>query len=167
MSPGQLAIPDQLIDYTYDRAHTFHETDLKEVVHIDFTHPYSAHLRHLLILAVEREQDDLGEGDDSLPLTRGVFGVTQGPRLETAAEIARLRRDGCDIVGMTGMPEAALARELGIRYACLALSVNRAAGLEERPITMTDINQVLDSGMRRVKEVLTVFLQCYRAEQQS
>ncbi|MBT8146800.1 MAG: S-methyl-5'-thioinosine phosphorylase, partial [Gammaproteobacteria bacterium] len=130
MSPGRLAIPDQLIDYTHGRAHTFYEEDLQEVVHIDFTHPYSKRLRHLMVVAVEQEQLDEDESEENMPMTRGVYGCVQGPRLETAAEIARMRKDGCDMVGMTGMPEAALARELGLNYACLALSVNRAAGLE-------------------------------------
>jgi 5'-methylthioinosine phosphorylase len=162
MSPGRLAIPDQLIDYTYGRAHTFYEHDLDEVVHIDFTHPYSRRLRHLLVLAVEQEQLEEDESEDSMPMTDGVYGCVQGPRLETAAEILRMRKDGCDMVGMTGMPEAALARELGMNYACLALSVNRAAGLEDTPITMEAINNTLATGMAEVKKVLQVFVELYK-----
>ncbi|MCP5346021.1 MAG: S-methyl-5'-thioinosine phosphorylase [Gammaproteobacteria bacterium] len=162
MSPGKLAIPDQLIDYTSGRAHTFYEENLEEVVHVDFTHPYSKRLRQLLVIAVEEEQMEEDESEEEMPMTRGVYGCTQGPRLETAAEVARMRKDGCDMVGMTGMPEAALARELGLQYACLALSVNRAAGLEEGPITMDAINQTLATGMKEVKRVLQVFFRLYR-----
>ena len=97
-----------------------------------------------------------------MPMTEGVYGCTQGPRLETAAEILRMRRDGCDMVGMTGMPEASLAREFGINYACLALSVNRAAGLEEAPITMEAISNTLATGMLEVKRVLQVFVELYK-----
>ena len=162
VSPGRLAIPDQLIDYTFGRAHTFYEQDLDEVVHIDFTHPYSKRLRHLLVIAVEQEQLEEDESEENMPMTRGVYGCVQGPRLETAAEIARMRKDGCDMVGMTGMPEAALARELGLNYACLALSVNRAAGLEDSPITMEVINKNLTAGIAEVKKVLQVFVELYR-----
>jgi purine nucleoside phosphorylase len=90
-----------------------------------------------------------------------VYGVTQGPRLETAAEINRLEKDGCDIVGMTGMPEAALARELGIEYACCALSVNWAAGKTDSEITMDEIRKVLGTGMTSVKNLLVKFLSTY------
>jgi len=163
MAPGQLAIPDQIIDYTFARGHTFYEENLTEVVHIDFSHPYSNKLRHLLITAVENEDRESMAAIDSLPMTEGVYGCTQGPRLETAAEVARLRQDGCDMVGMTGMPEAALAKELGLRYACLALSVNRAAGLAATPITMEAINHTLSIGMGAVKKLLPVFVELYEA----
>ncbi len=163
MAPGQLAIPDQLIDYTYGRSHTFNEENLTEVVHLDFSHPYSRKLRHLLIVAVEQEDRESIDVVDSLPMTEGVYACTQGPRLETAAEVTRLKHDGCDMVGMTGMPEAALAKELGIDYACLALSVNRAAGLEDKPITMETINHTLYIGMGVVKKLLPVFVTLYAA----
>lgn len=165
LSPGQLAIPDQIIDYTYGRKHTFFEEDLTEVVHIDFSRPYSRRLRHLLVLMVESEDRESIAAIDSLPVTRGTYGCTQGPRLESAAEIARLKQDGCDMVGMTGMPEAALARELGLGYACLAVSVNRAAGLEEKPITMEAINQALYLGMGEVKKLLPVLVKLYADEE--
>jgi len=161
MAPGQLAIPDQLIDYTFNRSHTFYEEKLTEVVHIDFSHPYSSKLRHLLIVAVENEDRESMATVDSLPMTKGVYGCTQGPRLETAAEVTRLKHDGCDMVGMTGMPEAALARELGMEYACLALSVNRAAGLSATPITMEAINHTLFLGMGAVKKLLPIFVKFY------
>ena len=123
--PGQLGLPDQLIDYTWGRKHTFSEAD-SEVRHIDFTEPFSARLRQRILAAASRDGVDCHDG--------GVYATTQGPRLETAAEVDRLERDGADYIGMTAMPEAALARELDLEYACLALAVNRAAGRGEVPI---------------------------------
>ncbi len=126
LPPGTLAIPDQIIDYTHARPATFHEEVAGLEAHVDFTEPYDASLRAALLAAAGREGLAVG--------TRGVYGVTQGPRLETAAEIARLRRDGCTLVGMTGMPEAVLARELGLAYATCAMIVNWAAGVTPAPI---------------------------------
>lgn len=142
--PGKLAVPDQIIDYSWGREHTYFADGLDAVTHIDFTHPYDAQLRQLLI--------DAAQGRALWP--QGVYGCTQGPRLESGAEVQRLLRDGCDMVGMTGMPEAALARELGLAYACLALSVNWAAGLSDELITMDAIGQVLSTGMTDVLDVL-------------
>jgi 5'-methylthioinosine phosphorylase len=119
MGPGRLAVPDQLIDYTWGRAHSFWDGP-GEMRHVEFTSPMDEALRARLLAAA----GDLPEP----PRGRGTYGVTQGPRLETRAEIDRLARDGCDMVGMTLMPEAVLARELGLRYACVAMSVNWAAG---------------------------------------
>lgn len=118
--PGTLAIPDQLIDYSWGRAHTFTQGGVGPVQHVDFTEPYSRSMRAVLLAAAGRSGQRVHDG--------GVYAVTQGPRLETAAEINRLARDGCDLVGMTGMPEAGLARELGLEYACCAVVVNFAAG---------------------------------------
>jgi len=117
--PGELAIPEQLIDYTWGRAHTFHDGEDGEVVHADFTEPFDPVLRGRIAAAAEAA---------GCSIRSGVYGVTQGPRLETAAEIDRLERDGCTMVGMTAMPEAALARELGLEYAVCAMAVNHAAG---------------------------------------
>jgi 5'-methylthioinosine phosphorylase len=119
-APGTLAVPDQIIDYSWGRVHSFYDEPGEALQHVDFTEPYSGALRQVLLAAAARA---------NLPVRDGaVYAVTQGPRLETAAEIDRLARDGCDIVGMTGMPEAGLARELGLEYACCAVVVNRAAG---------------------------------------
>jgi 5'-methylthioinosine phosphorylase len=126
LRPGTLAIPDQILDYTWGRANTFFEQDLEFVTHIDFTEPYDATLRSALVKAVA----DAGFGVRA----GGTYAAVQGPRLETAAEIDRLERDGADMVGMTGMPEAALARELGIQYAHLAVVSNHAAGRGDAPI---------------------------------
>jgi 5'-methylthioinosine phosphorylase len=146
MSPGALSVPDQVIDYTWGRDHTLFEVDLSSVTHIDFTEPYCETLRQDLLAAARRAEVDVHDG--------GTYGATQGPRLESSAEIARLERDGCDLVGMTGMPEASLARELGLCYASLALSVNWAAGKTEGPITMAEIDRNLHEGMGKARRVL-------------
>jgi len=133
-APAVLGLPDQLIDYTWGRISTLCEEPGSEVLHVDFGDPYTPSLRSALLQAARLEGIAVVES--------GCYGVTQGPRLETRAEIARLRRDGCDLVGMTGMPEAALARELGLEYACLALVANWAAGCgpePEREITMDEV----------------------------
>ena len=122
------------------------------VSHIDFTYPYDQKLRHALLDAAAPAGID-SNGELRI-MDGGVYACTQGPRLETAAEIIRLQRDGCDMVGMTAMPEAALARELGIAYASLALSVNWAAGLSDELITMEEIGRVLQEGMGFVEQLL-------------
>ncbi len=125
-APGQVAVPDQLLDYTWGRAHTLYDGSDGAVEHVDFTEPFSATLRRQLLAAASAAGVDCHDG--------GVYAATQGPRLETAAEVDRLERDGADYVGMTAMPEAVLARELGLEYASIAMIVNRAAGRGERPI---------------------------------
>lgn len=147
MTPSRIVIADQIIDYSYGRAHTFYEDDLLHVTHIDFTEPYSESLRQQLLAAAAQT------GLDVYP--RGVYGCTQGPRLETPAEIRRMERDGCDLVGMTGMPEAALARELDLNYAACAVVANWAAGKSAGEITMAEIEINLTQGMSDVKRLLT------------
>jgi len=144
--PGQLVIPDQIIDYTYSRVTTFFEDGLQHVTHIDFTEPYAPNLRQKIITAAEAAKITVVDG--------ATYAATQGPRLETAAEINRLERDGCDIVGMTGMPEAALARELGIDYATCAVVANWAAGRGDGEITMKEIELELSKGMKKVAKIL-------------
>jgi 5'-methylthioinosine phosphorylase len=146
MGTGHFCVPHDLVDYTFGREHTFFADDLDQVTHIDFSHPYSQPLRERLIAALSADGRAFSDF--------GVYACTQGPRLETAAEIIRLERDGCDIVGMTGMPEAALARELALEYACLALVVNPAAGKSSAPITMADIDRALQNGIDGVKSTL-------------
>jgi 5'-methylthioinosine phosphorylase len=141
-----LVLPDQIIDYTYGRAHTFFEGEDKPVTHVDFTYPYCADMRRLLIEAAQRAGIAVVE--------TGTYGATQGPRFESAAEILRMERDGADVVGMTGMPEAALARELDMRYAAIAVVVNRAAGKEESIINLVEIEAHLDAGMAKVRRLL-------------
>lgn len=123
---GEIAVPDQVLDYTWGRRHTIYDGDGGEIDHIDFTEPFSSDLRQRLLLSAKNADIDCYDG--------GVYAATQGPRLESAAEVDRLERDGADYVGMTGMPEAALARELGLSYVCLALIVNKAAGRGDTPI---------------------------------
>lgn len=146
MMPGTLAVPDQIIDYTYGREQSFYSDEFTADRHIDFTHPYSAALRKVVLAAAMRQKITIVDG--------GVYGATQGPRLETAAEIKRLAQDGCAMVGMTGMPEAYLARELGMSYATCAVMANWAAGIAEGEIQMADIEQVLNQGMTQVKQLL-------------
>lgn len=123
---GQVAVPDQILDYTWGREHTIFDGADGRVEHIDFTEPFSRTLRSRLLSAAKAAGVDCYDG--------GVYAATQGPRLESAAEIDRLERDGADYVGMTAMPEASLALELDLDYACLAMIVNRAAGRGETPI---------------------------------
>lgn len=141
LKPGVLVIPDQIIDYTSGRINTFFQDYLEQVTHIDFTEPYCEDFRQRLILAASGMED---------VIDGGTYGATQGPRLETAAEIIRMERDGCHLVGMTAMPEAALARELELCYASVAMVANRAAGKGEGVITMEDINHNLKSAMDRL-----------------
>jgi len=150
-SPGSLTVPDQLIDYTWGRAHSFSLTANDDLQHIEFANPFSASLRGGLIEAASSAE---------IPVTGGgCLGVTQGPRLETAAEIQRFKRDGCDLVGMTSMPEAALAREAGLKYASLCVNANWAAGLDPTPITMQDIETTLEHAMVDVRKLLTAFFE--------
>jgi 5'-methylthioinosine phosphorylase len=144
MAPGVIAVPDQIIDYTWGREHTIFEHD--QVEHVDFTEPYCAELRTALLDAAGKAGMTAVDG--------GTYASTQGPRLESAAEVARLERDGCDLVGMTGMPEAGLARELGLCYASCAMVVNWAAGKEAGPITMEEITKNLRRSIVDTKRLL-------------
>jgi 5'-methylthioinosine phosphorylase len=151
MLPGCIVVPDQIIDYTSGRITTYFEEGLQHVTHIDFTHPYSTALRTQIIDAAAKAQVEIIDG--------ATYAATQGPRLETAAEIDRLERDGCHIVGMTGMPEAALARELELDYATCAVVANWAAGRDEGEITMEDIERNLSKGMKDVGQLLEKLVQ--------
>lgn len=147
MPPEMLVIPDQIIDYSYGRKHSYFEDDLEQVTHIDFTEPYTQTLRESLLASAKSQKINVVDG--------GVYAATQGPRLETAAEIQRLKRDGADIVGMTGMPEASLAREIGLEYACCALVVNWAAGCAgTHKIEHSEMQLIVDKGMLQVKLLL-------------
>src|SRR3954470_12111303 len=148
LAPGSLMVPDQIIDYTHDRPATFFTLADRGVNHVDFTFPYSAELRAACIDAAKRAGEPIVDG--------GVYAATQGPRLETAAEVNRLERDGADVVGMTGMPEAVLAREIGIAYAALAIVVNYAAGrgASGTGIPMEEIAPVMQQATGRVQRIL-------------
>jgi 5'-methylthioinosine phosphorylase len=146
--PGQVAIPDQIIDYTWGRAHTIYDEPGSGFEHIEFTQPLSPTLRTALLAAAGAAGVDCLDG--------GVYAATQGPRLESAAEIDRLERDGADYVGMTAMPEASLAMELGMKYACLSLIVNKAAGRGEKPIH-DDVESSTLSARSQAMQVLAEF----------
>lgn len=145
MRPARLVIPDQLIDYTWGREHTYADGSAEHVQHVDFSHPYTPALREQFIAAARQLKLDAVES--------GVYGATQGPRLESIAEIQRMQRDGCDLVGMTGMPEAGLARELGLDYACCAVVVNWAAGLGSGDIH-AEIEACIEQGMAGLRKLL-------------
>ncbi len=148
LKAGDLLVPHQIIDYTWGRESTYHDGAESGVTHVDFTHPYSFSVRDAIL--------DAGR-TIGIPLEdQGVYAATQGPRLETAAEIDRLERDGADIVGMTGMPEAILSRELGIPYATLAVVVNPAAGRGESAngIDLQTLQKVVNIAMEHVRSIL-------------
>lgn len=141
----ELVIPDQIIDYTWGRPHTFYDD---QIHHVDFTFPYDPELRERIIRAA-------GEVETPVKLRpEGVYGCTQGPRLETAAEIRRMARDGCHVVGMTGMPEAVLAREKELPYAGISVVVNKAAGMDDQVVDIAGIEQVMNEGMHWVRDIL-------------
>jgi 5'-methylthioinosine phosphorylase len=149
--PRVLGCPDQLIDYTWGRISTLSEEADSEVLHVDFTDPYTPSLRHALLAAAAESGVAMVDG--------GCYGATQGPRLETRAEIARMRRDGCDLVGMTGMPEAGLARELGLDYACLAVVANWAAGCGDgAEITLEEVLANVEAASEALPRLLGALL---------
>ena len=150
MLPGSLVIPNQIIDYTTSRINTFFEDNLNEVTHIDFSYPYNEAVRQLILDSADNISIELIDG--------AVYAATEGPRLETAAEIQRLQRDGCDIVGMTGMPEVALARELDMDYASICVNANWAAGLSDDLITMEVIGKNIYNGMEQVRQLIAQIL---------
>jgi len=148
MRPGAIAVPHQIIDYTSGRKNTFFEGGEQPVTHIDFTEPYSAQLRRRIL--------DAARACGEAVVADAIYAASQGPRLETAAEIDRLERDGADVVGMTGMPEAVLAREVGLDYATIAVVVNSAAGRADslHGIRLEDIEQVLQQSLARVRRII-------------
>lgn len=146
LAPGTIAIPDQVVDYTWGRAHTFFDGEQTPVTHVDFTDPYCESLRGVLIAAARTA--------GIAAVERGTYGATQGPRFESTAEIRRMERDGCDVVGMTGMPEAGLAKELELCYASVAVVVNPAAGKAQGTIELKEIEQYLESGMTKTRSLL-------------
>lgn len=148
LAPGSLLVPDQVIDYTHGREATFFDGVVQPLQHIDFTRPFHGAMRARLLKAAAASGEAVRDG--------GVYGATQGPRLETAAEIDRMARDGVDVVGMTGMPEAVLAREKGLDYAMLCVVVNAAAGrgTNAETVALAEITAVAEAAMRRVAIIL-------------
>jgi 5'-deoxy-5'-methylthioadenosine phosphorylase len=151
LGPGTLVLPDQIIDYTHSRKSTYFEGFEMPVIHVDFTEPYTPALRARLLAAAQSCGEPVVDG--------GVYACTQGPRLETAAEIERIARDGGDMVGMTGMPEAGLAREAELAYATLAVVVNHAAGRGDslHSIKLEELDSVMRATMTRAVRILTSF----------
>jgi 5'-deoxy-5'-methylthioadenosine phosphorylase len=149
-SPGTLVVPSQLVDYTWGRAHSFSDDPDFPLNHFDFTEPFSQNLREELLEAGQSAGLEVIDG--------ACIAVTQGPRLETAAEIERLEEDGSDLAGMTSMPEAALAREMGLDYASIAVVSNWAAGKDRQPITMEAIDRTLAETMQSVRLMILKFM---------
>jgi 5'-methylthioadenosine phosphorylase len=147
LGPGRIVVPHQIIDYTWGRVHTFFQ-DEAPVKHVDFTEPYTDGLRNKLLAAAKACGEDAVDG--------AVYAATQGPRLETSAEIDRLEREGADIVGMTGMPEATLAREIDLPYAAIAVVVNHAAGrgASVHGVPLQEIEEVLKDAVGRVRKII-------------
>jgi len=150
MHPCRLVIPDQLIDYTWGRTHTFLQGDDDHVMHIDFTYPYCDSLRQILI--------ETAKDKDIKIVAGGTYAASQGPRLETAAEIKRMERDCCDLVGMTGMPEAALACELDLEYASICVVANWAPGISNEEISMELISENLKKGVEKARLLLEMVI---------
>lgn len=148
--PGTLVASDQLVDFTWGREHTFHDSPEMPLVHVDFTHPYEGPLRERLLEAAGRAAVDVVDG--------GCIGVFQGPRLESAAEIRMAGRAGCDMAGMTSLPEAGLARELGLDYAGLAVVSNWGAGVHGSRVSEDDIAETLKEPMARVRSVVAALV---------
>jgi 5'-methylthioinosine phosphorylase len=150
--PRVIGCPDQIIDYTWGRIGTICEEADTEVLHVDFTEPYTASLRGEVLAAAAVSGVSIVDG--------GCYGATQGPRLETRAEITRMRRDGCDLVGMTGMPEAVLAREMGLDYACLAIVANWAAGCGDgAEITLAEVLANVEAATAALPPLLSALLE--------
>ncbi len=148
LKPGDLVVPHQIIDYTWGRKSSFYEGPDSKVQHIDFTEPFDEALRrHLLDAAASLE---LAVSDHA------VYATTQGPRLETAAEINRMENDGADVVGMTAMPEAVLAREIGLPYAAINLVANYAAGRGDscNGISFNVIDGILHESIVKVRAII-------------
>jgi 5'-deoxy-5'-methylthioadenosine phosphorylase len=148
LSPGKIVVPNQIIDYTYGRKFTYFDNTDRPITYTDFTYPFCSRARDYLFKAAKLANEVVIDG--------GVYAVTQGPRLETAAEVYRLEQDGADMIGMTGMPEAVLARELGLSYAAIAAVANHAAGrgASMRAIPLEEVYAVLDKAMESVRNIL-------------
>ncbi len=150
LNAGVLCIPHQIIDYTWGRDGTYFDGLFRPMKHIDFTHPYDETMRQNLLRVADSAGIQI--------IRQGVYGAVQGPRLETIAEIQRMENDGCDVVGMTGMPEAVLAQELGLSYTSISLVVNRAAGKFQGRITSEEIQRGLDLGVDNARQLLIHYL---------
>ncbi len=153
---SHIVLPDQMIDYTWGRASSYYDEAGAPVTHVDFTWPFDDSLRKRLARALDEAAVQW--------VDRGCYAATQGPRLETAAEVRRLAKDGCDVIGMTGMPEAVLAREKSIPYAMLCLVVNPAAGTTEQIITMEDIASAAETGLEALHRALLCYCRAHAVD---
>jgi len=154
--PGTLAVPDQLIDYSWGRQHTYSDSGDVDLVHVDFTRPYDGPLRRILLKAAKQTGIDVLDG--------GCIGVFQGPRLESAAEIRKAGLDGCHLAGMTSLPETSLARELGLDYAGLAVVSNWGAGVTSELLSEEDIAETLKEPMARVRQLVSAVIEILRQQ---
>lgn len=154
LKPGVIVVPDQIIDYTHGRDSTYYEVRDKAYSNADFTLPYSSDLRERILSSAVTAGQQFVDG--------GVYAATQGPRLDSIAEINRYERDGADMVGMTGMPETALAKELELHYATIAVVANHAAGRGDNThrINMESVNATAEAAMERVRKVLECVVHC-------
>jgi len=152
LGAGTIVVPDQIIDYTWGRPSTYFEGAEQPVTHVDFTYPYNEELRALALASAKEAGVSVVDG--------GTYAAVQGPRLETKAEIDRLERDGATMVGMTGMPEAGLARELGLAYAHLCVVVNPAAGrgASARTVSIEDIGRVIEETMGKIRSIVATMV---------
>jgi 5'-methylthioadenosine phosphorylase len=148
MKPGLITLPDQIIDMTSGRPSTFY--DEEEVIHVDFTEPFCRDLRNYLIRAAEQSKVGVGES--------GLYVCVNGPRLETAAEIKTFSLWGADMVGMTAMPEASLARELEICFAGISVITNYAAGITNRRLTTTEVVETMQAASEEIKLLLKTLI---------
>lgn len=148
LAPGALVVPDQIIDYTHGRDSTFFDTRDTRYANANFALPYSPELRSHILKSATVVQQFCVDG--------GVYAATQGPRLDSIAEVSRYERDGADMIGMTGMPETVLAMELGLHYACIAVVTNYAAGRgdSKQGINMESLNSTASTAMVRVRSIL-------------
>jgi len=150
---SDLVLPDQIIDYTWGREHTISDSTDVPLLHADFEFPYDSELRKMLVAAAISSGVEIHDG--------ATHGVVQGPRFESAAEVRRMQGDGCDLVGMTAMPEAALARELGLDYAGLCVISNIASGMSDDPVNHQDILGVLKTAMDNARELIRAVLETF------
>jgi 5'-methylthioinosine phosphorylase len=151
INESDLVVPDQIVDYTWGREHTISDSGDVPLIHADFEFPYDSRLRKMLVAAAASSGVQIHDG--------GTHGVAQGPRFESAAEVKRMQRDGCDVVGMTAMPEVAIARELGLDFAGLCVISNIASGLSDEPVNHQDILVVLKTAMDNARTLIRALLE--------
>ena len=141
-APGDVVIPHDFLDFTKGRESTFYDD---RVVHIDVSSPYCGEIRSALLKAAGPVSNVFGEG---------VYACTQGPRFETPTEIKMIKTLGGDIVGMTGVPEVVLAREMQMCYGSLCIVANFAAGIKEDKLTATEVKDIVKKNEEILGEII-------------